>query len=228
MEIKNIYSKDKIIDFIEEIPKPIDVFQARQVAHWDVPVTRLTICISANPGHGKDHTWRYMFKKFKQVYPNITLNVENQDMFKYFENINDSTAQFHVFPDTTNLIDTYTSKERNELKRLWTIRRHTMYQKIKNREKEPSRFGILVNVLCMHRLHGVPPPFNTDFDWLLVKSLPDNEYDANIIKHRFGKEAIQFLSHINQQRQTNKSYLGYGIIKTAYSISAFHTPLQLS
>lgn len=132
--------------------------------------------------------------------------------------------QINVFPDITNIIGQYKASDRSLLARAWVQRRHLMHDRLRDRNRD---FGLRVDILVMHRLHGVPPPFNTDFDWLMVKSSPDNEYDQNVIQNRFGSQAIHYLYSLEQKREESNYFKGFGLVRTRTKTKPFYNPMIL-
>lgn len=163
--------------------------------------------------------WRYIYNQVKEKYGDLVeLIEENNDLFEYYQKPSKKPIQFRVFPDLTNLIDTYKSDKKSALARLHVQRRHIMSDMLE------QKFGYLINVFVIHRTFGVPPVWSTDSDIYLIRSYPDNPFDQKDYEKRFGIDALQYLHKLELLRENDDHYIGYGIIKTRSVLESFYTP----
>ena len=85
IQIKKQYDLNDQFNFGNNFQDDSEIYQDRKIASWDVPLKRLTICISSAPGDGKDHTYRYIINQLILKYGEISVHVENENMYNYFE-----------------------------------------------------------------------------------------------------------------------------------------------
>lgn len=119
----------------------------------------------------------------------------------------DSKAEFQVVlaEDLTNTITKMGKKYADESASTWFKIRHKLRASTGHQE------GLIIGILGLHRFHGVPPPFTTDIDLIIFKSLSTNPHDKRIIKEYVGNDGIQFLGMLEQERRNDPMFKGYGI-----------------
>lgn len=225
VRFNNQFDESNNFDYYSEFPEEQDIFVDRYVPDWDNPLQLHRILIIARPGAGKDHTWRYILKQAAKKYgDDLEVFIENQDMYSYYDNISYHPIQAHVFPDMTNVLSTYTNKQIAELSQLHVRRRHLQADKMQ--EAGTGKFGLQINIQVIHRLHGIPPIWH-DYDWLIVKSEPDNPFDVTQITNKIGVFGLSQLSIIEKLRDQDPKYLGYGVIKTKSKLGISYNPMVL-
>jgi hypothetical protein len=70
----------------------------------------------------------------------------------------------------------------------------------------------------------VLPAFRMDIDLLIVKSLPTNPYDYDLIRRFIGPEGVEFLIEVEQERVDSPIFLGYGVWWHRGEIGVWYNP----
>jgi len=131
----------------------------------------------------------------------------------------EATIQVVHAEDLTSTLDKLTKSQRHEAGNTWFRIRHKL------RDATGHQEGLIVGILGLHRFHGVPPPFTTDIDLVVFKSMSTNPYDREIIKRYVGSDGIQFLEMLEQERVNDPAFKGYGIWYHRGEVGVWYNPV---
>lgn len=120
--------------------------------------------------------------------------------------------------DLTNTIQKLGKKYANEAASTWYKIRHAL------RDATGYQEGMIMGILGLHRFHGVPPPFTSDIDLVIFKSMSTNPHDKNIIRTYVGNDGIKFLEMLEQERRNDPVFLGYGIWYHKGEVGVWYNP----
>lgn len=71
--------------------------------------------------------------------------------------------------------------------------------------------GYILALLGIHRFHASVPELRTNIDFLVVKTLPSNDYDFNVIKRRIGEKGVKLLMNIEKKKLKSPAYKKYSL-----------------
>jgi hypothetical protein len=160
-----------------ELPKSLD--------HADNAIKIRTVLIFGREESGKSNTAQIIIDELKRTYG--SKNVSSQ----WFQAENFRTAlgskwpkkpvQILVCEDMTNV--KLTDDDAKDFFRM----RHIMTERTGKRE------GLCVCIFTLHRFHDMPKSFRSDYDSLIVLSLPMNDWDFNFIANKITQDGVKIL-----------------------------------
>jgi len=121
--------------------------------------------------------------------------------------------------DLTSALDKLSRRDQNEAANNWFRIRHKL------RDATGHQQGLIIGVLGLHRFHGVPPPFTTDVDMVIFKSLSTNPYDYQVIRSYVGEDGVEFLRMLERERHNDPVFLGYGIWYSRGDTGVWYNPV---
>jgi len=160
-----------------DLPKPLD--------REDNAIKLRTVIIFGREESGKSNAAQIIIDELKKTYG--SKNVDS----KWFQAENFRTAleskwprkpiQTLVFEDITNVKLTD-----DDVKNFFRMR-HIMAERTGKRE------GLCVCIFTLHRFHDMPKSFRSDYDSLIVLSLPMNDWDFNFVSNKIMQEGVKVL-----------------------------------
>ena len=160
-----------------DLPKSLD--------REDNAIKLRTVLIFGREESGKSNTAQIIIDELKKTYG--SKNVGSQ----WFQAENFRTAleskwprkpiQILVCEDITNV--KLTDDDAKDFFRM----RHIMAERTGKRE------GLCVCIFTLHRFHDMPKSFRSDYDSLIVLSLPMNDWDFNFIANKIMQDGVKIL-----------------------------------
>ncbi|HXQ91949.1 MAG TPA: hypothetical protein VN739_03015 [Nitrososphaerales archaeon] len=160
-----------------ELPKSLD--------HGDNAIKLRTVLIFGREESGKSNTAQIIVDELKKTYgsKNVGSQWFQAENFRTVleSNWSKKPVQILVCEDITNV--KFTDDEAKDFFRM----RHIMAERTGKRE------GLCVCIFTLHRFHDIPKSFRSDYDSLIVLSLPMNDWDLNFIANKITQNGVKIL-----------------------------------
>lgn len=167
----------------KELPESID--------REDNAIKQRAILIYGRQGSGKTNTARIIVQGIKDVYGAKYVSVQWVEAENFRSVLESKWSNRPI--QVINLGDiTDVELSEDDAKDFFRIR-HIMAEKTGRRE------GLCVIIFTLHRFHDMPKSFRSDYDSLIVHSLPMNDYDFNFIENKITSEGVRKLEAVEAQ-----------------------------
>lgn len=143
---------------------------------------------------------------------NVNCVYTDGDLSTLLHSVDDKLVNFLYIDDFT-LIEV----DKNTLRDYFRIR-HII------EENCGRNHGLVITLLGLHRFYNTPVPVRTNFDFLMFRSAPSNDYDKRFIKQYIKDEGLSFLQRCELERNLQPNLyditltwikgIGYGVLRT--------------
>jgi hypothetical protein len=148
----------------------------------DNAIKQRTVIVYGRQDSGKTNTACVIAQAVRDLYgpKQVTIRTVPAEEFRSILDSKWSSrpVQVIVLEDTTDV--EFTEKEAKEFFRI----RHVMAERANRRD------GLCVVVFTLHRFHDMPISFRSDYDSLIVHSVPMNDYDYNFIERKITRAGV--------------------------------------
>jgi len=194
------------------LPRPERVWTSRKESPWgwEIPVDKRNIILYGGQKTGKSHGARWIaqqiIKRYVELGYTVRLLRHRADVRGLLYGIpRDADVAVLLAEDFTAALADLKPPEKAALAREWYLLRHRFHK------ATGKKHGIIYTILCVHRLHDVPPAFRMDLDLLVFKSVPTTPWDETILRAYIGEAGIEFLSEMERERINDDLFIGYGL-----------------
>ncbi len=184
-ELPNIEDKFKDTLFLD----PTLLYPELKVDYKLNHIRQFQGIILGRPGSGKTQVANWLANSLMKKYGDENVNAVSSSSLRHLLKAVDDKLINLLFLDDLTMAKT--TKE--ELAQLFRIR-HII-------EARTGRTnGIVIPLLGLHRYFGCDPSIRSNYDFILFRSAPTNEYDRNWTKRHIGTDATNLLSNIELDR----------------------------